>query len=44
MDQYSGYPHTLFNYIAAFIWQDNHHKQQIHSFLLHKTGGQIELS
>ncbi|WP_121640189.1 DinB family protein [Virgibacillus sp. Bac330] len=44
MDQYSGYPHTLFNYIAVFIWHDNHHKQQIHSFLLHKAGGQIELS
>ncbi|GAA0603328.1 hypothetical protein GCM10009001_20360 [Virgibacillus siamensis] len=33
VDQYSGYPHSIFNYIAAFIWHDNHHKQQIDGFL-----------
>ncbi|MBU8566198.1 DinB family protein [Virgibacillus pantothenticus] len=36
-DPYSGYPHTLFNYIAAFAWHDNHHKQQIDRFLLEKS-------
>lgn len=33
VDQYSGYPHTIFNYIAGFLWHDNHHKQQIDGFL-----------
>ncbi|UJL46111.1 DinB family protein [Virgibacillus sp. NKC19-16] len=33
VDQYSGYPHSIFNYIAGFIWHDNHHKQQIDGFL-----------
>lgn len=33
VDQYSGYPHSIFNYVAAFVWHDNHHKQQIDGFL-----------
>ncbi|MBY7142450.1 DinB family protein [Virgibacillus sp. NKC19-3] len=33
IDKYSGYPHTIFNYIAGFQWHDNHHKQQIDGFL-----------
>ncbi|WP_117170278.1 DinB family protein [Paraliobacillus sediminis] len=33
IDKYSGYPHTIFNYIAGFQWHDNHHKQQIDAFL-----------
>lgn len=33
IDEYSGYPHTIFNYIAAFIWHDNHHKKQMEQFL-----------
>ncbi|SFL59145.1 DinB superfamily protein [Gracilibacillus orientalis] len=33
IDQYSGYPHSLFNYISAFVWHDNHHKEQIEAFL-----------
>jgi len=33
VDPYSGYPHSIFNYIAAFVWHDNHHKQQIDGFL-----------
>ena len=26
INQYSGYPHTILNYIEAFTWHDNHHK------------------
>ncbi|GGJ75234.1 DinB family protein [Virgibacillus salexigens] len=33
IDKYSGYPHTIFNYIAGFQWHDNHHRQQIDGFL-----------
>ncbi|WP_208588759.1 DinB family protein [Gracilibacillus suaedae] len=33
IDRYSGYPHSLFNYISAFVWHDNHHKEQIETFL-----------
>jgi len=33
IDEYSGYPHTMFNYFASFVWHDNHHKQQIMEFL-----------
>ncbi|WP_245799214.1 DinB family protein [Virgibacillus siamensis] len=33
IDIYSGYPHTLFNYISAFVWHDHHHKQQVIDFL-----------
>ncbi|MGN8646576.1 DinB family protein [Gracilibacillus sp. HCP3S3_G5_1] len=33
IDQYSGYPHSLFNYISSFVWHDNHHKEQIEEFL-----------
>ncbi|MCZ0702799.1 hypothetical protein J2T56_003086 [Natronobacillus azotifigens] len=33
VDQYTGYPHTLFNYIACFVWHDNHHKEQVEKFL-----------
>ncbi|WP_164670198.1 DinB family protein [Virgibacillus doumboii] len=36
VDRYSGYPHSIFNYIAGFIWHDNHHKQQINGFLKEK--------
>lgn len=36
VDPYSGYPHSVFNYIAAFIWHDNHHKRQIDEFLQRK--------
>ncbi|TFJ92922.1 DinB family protein [Lentibacillus salicampi] len=36
VDQYSGYPHSIFNYIAGFVWHDNHHKQQIDRFLKEK--------
>ncbi|WP_164669675.1 DinB family protein [Virgibacillus doumboii] len=36
VDQYSGYPHSIFNYIAGFIWHDSHHKQQIDGFLKEK--------
>lgn len=32
IDPYSGYPHTIFNYIAGFTWHDNHHKKQIEAF------------
>ncbi|MBU5465925.1 DinB family protein [Virgibacillus sp. MSJ-26] len=32
IDKYSGYPHTIFNYIAGFQWHDNHHRQQIDGF------------
>lgn len=32
IDQYEGYPHTIFNYIAAFTWHDNHHKAQLVAF------------
>lgn len=31
--QYVDYPHTIFNFIAAFIQHDNHHKKQIDGFL-----------
>jgi hypothetical protein len=37
IDQYSGCPHTIFNYMAAFIWHDNHHKKQIEKFLKDKA-------
>lgn len=33
IDAYTGYPHTLFNYIGGFAWHDNHHKEQIKEFL-----------
>ena len=33
IDPYSGYPHTLYNYVCGFIWHDQHHKRQIESFL-----------
>ncbi|WP_047982193.1 DinB family protein [Ornithinibacillus contaminans] len=33
IDEYSGYPHTLYNYLMSFIWHDNHHKDQIEAFL-----------
>ncbi|QGH33675.1 DinB family protein [Gracilibacillus salitolerans] len=33
IDQYSGYPHSLLNYISAFVWHDNHHKEQIEEYL-----------
>ncbi|WP_019376680.1 DinB family protein [Virgibacillus halodenitrificans] len=36
IDKYSGYPHTIFNYIAGFQWHDNHHRQQIDVFLKDK--------
>ena len=42
VDQYSGYPHSIFNYIATFIWHDNHHKQQIDGFLKGK-GMELEV-
>ncbi|MDY0407756.1 DinB family protein [Virgibacillus soli] len=32
MDQYSGYPHTMFHYIRVFVWHDNHHRAQIEQF------------
>ncbi|WP_100010240.1 DinB family protein [Lentibacillus sediminis] len=37
VDEYSGYPHSIFNYIAAFIWHDNHHSKQIDGFLEEKA-------
>ncbi|MGP4039721.1 DinB family protein [Gracilibacillus sp. D59] len=37
IDRYSGYPHSLFNYISAFVWHDNHHKEQIEAFLSDKN-------
>ena len=33
VDQYSGYPHSVFSYVAAFVWHDNHHRKQIDEFL-----------
>ncbi|WP_230856202.1 DinB family protein [Virgibacillus dakarensis] len=33
IDEYSGYPHTMYNYFASFAWHDKHHKQQIENFL-----------
>lgn len=39
VDRYSGYPHSIFNYIAAFVWHDNHHKQQVDGFLEEKGVG-----
>lgn len=33
IDEYTGFPHTLYNYLASFAWHDNHHKQQIVTFL-----------
>ncbi|MDX8044398.1 DinB family protein [Gracilibacillus sp. S3-1-1] len=33
LDAFSGYPHSMFNYINVFVWHDNHHKQQIKEFL-----------
>ena len=33
IDSYSGYPHTMFNYFASFVWHDNHHKKQVENFL-----------
>ncbi|MGG0657371.1 DinB family protein [Rummeliibacillus pycnus] len=32
VDPYSGYPHTIFNYISSFLWHDNHHKNQVVEF------------
>ncbi|MCR2822711.1 DinB family protein [Lederbergia panacisoli] len=32
-DEYSGEPHSMFNYLASFVWHDNHHKKQIEEFL-----------
>ncbi|ASN06293.1 DinB family protein [Virgibacillus necropolis] len=43
VDEYSGYPHSVFSYIAAFIWHDNHHRQQIDSFLKEK-GVELKVS
>ncbi|MBS4218264.1 DinB family protein [Bacillus sp. FJAT-49711] len=36
IDEYSGYPHSMFNYFASFVWHDNHHKKQIEEFLSEK--------
>ncbi|MCH1626860.1 DinB family protein [Fredinandcohnia quinoae] len=33
VDNYTGYPFTLYNYICDFIWHDNHHKKQMEEFL-----------
>lgn len=33
IDEYSGYPHSMFNYISSFVWHDNHHKEQIEEYL-----------
>lgn len=33
IDEYSGYPHSMFNYFCAFIWHDHHHKEQVDNFL-----------
>lgn len=33
IDKYSGYPHSMFNYISAFVWHDNHHKEQVEEYL-----------
>ncbi|MBW8348010.1 DinB family protein [Bacillus sp. IITD106] len=37
IDEYSGYPHSMFNYFASFVWHDNHHKKQIEEFLKRKN-------
>ncbi|MFD1636974.1 DinB family protein [Evansella tamaricis] len=33
IDRFSGYPHTMFNYVAGFVWHDNHHKKQMKEYL-----------
>ncbi|WP_017473835.1 DinB family protein [Amphibacillus jilinensis] len=32
IDQFTGYPHTLYNFIAGFLWHDHHHKDQVEHF------------
>ncbi|SES14334.1 DinB superfamily protein [Gracilibacillus ureilyticus] len=33
IDQYSGYPNSIFNYFCSFVWHDNHHRRQVEEFL-----------
>ncbi len=33
IDEYSGSPHSLFNYLCGFVWHDDHHKKQVEAFL-----------
>ncbi|MBM7542075.1 DinB family protein [Amphibacillus cookii] len=32
IDQFTGYPHSLYNYTAGFLWHDHHHKDQVDDF------------
>ncbi|KAB8136824.1 DinB family protein [Gracilibacillus oryzae] len=33
IDEYSGHPHSVFNYFCSFVWHDNHHRKQVEAFL-----------